>query len=267
MVLDIDYIPFKNLPIESIRQTYTYGQLVKHDKTVKRLTRDGIIKYLEDRLNRLPLIHMSLVFIQDTDAYMSFPCSHQSWEKLVSYTHETGAAVFYSQSKLDTHRPFPHIPTDWKRVLSNFYPSPVTLDGITFATAEHAFHGMKILLAASGPTDRALQVLLLDPSPVSAKRCGGRAAYKRQGILLDHAQWDEVRGTVQQRIIIARLRSDPVFRRILRWSASRTLIHYERGTLARPPFWGAFLSKETGAYVGRNVLGTMLMQARVLIEN
>ena len=125
---------------------------------------------------------------------------------------------------------------------------------------------MKILLASSGPTDRALQILLLDPSPVYAKKCGGRAVYGRQGLLLDHVRWNELRETIQQRIITARLQSDPVFGRILQWSASRPLIHYERGTRARPPFWGAFLSKETGEYVGRNVLGTMLMQARALLH-
>jgi predicted NAD-dependent protein-ADP-ribosyltransferase YbiA (DUF1768 family) len=207
---------------------------------------------------------MSLVFIQNTDAYMSSPCSHQSWETLVSYTYETEAAVFYSKSKLDTHRPFPHIPTDWKRVLSNFYPTPITLDGINFATPEHAFQGLKIVLASSGPIDQALRALLLDHSPVHAKKCGSRGEYKRQGIILDPVRWDELRETVQQRIITARLQSDPVFERILRWSASRPLIHYERGNRARPPFWGAFLSKETGEYVGCNVLGKMLMQSRAL---
>jgi hypothetical protein len=88
-MLDIDYIPFRNLPLESIRQTYTYGQLVRQDKTVKNLTRDGVIQYLEKRLNILPWISMSLVFVQSTDAYMSSPCSHQSWETLVSSTCDT----------------------------------------------------------------------------------------------------------------------------------------------------------------------------------
>jgi predicted NAD-dependent protein-ADP-ribosyltransferase YbiA (DUF1768 family) len=263
-MMDIDYIPFRNLPLESIHQTYTYGQLVCQDKTVKKLTRDELIRYIDQRLNVLPWIHLSLVFVQNTDRYMNSSCSHLSWETLVSYTHSTDAAVFYSKSKVDTHRPFPHIPVDWKRVLSNFYPSPITLDGVHFPTPEHAFQGMKILLASSGPVDQALQSLLLDPSPVYAKKCGGRAAYKRQGLLLDTIRWEELRETVQHRITTARLHSDPVFVRILRWSASRPLIHYERGTRARPPFWGAFQSKDTGEYIGRNVLGTMLMAARSL---
>ena len=260
-VLDIDYVPFEHLSLERIRDTYTYGQLKKLDTRVARLSKEGLVQYLQERLNTLPWKHLAHVFIQNTDVYMRTSCAHRSWVDLVSYEGDEEEIFFYSKSKEDPYRPFPHIPTNWKRVLSNFYPSRIIVRGNGFPTAEHAFHGMKILLASSGPTEAALHALLECDSAADAKKFGGRASFKAWKIQLDLPKWAQLRVQIQREITMARVRSDPLFVSVLRWTSARHLRHFERGSAKCPPFWGQ-LRTVTGEYIGQNVLGRLLMEAR-----
>lgn len=277
--MDIDLIPFHRLDLATIQSTYTYGQLAMKDRRVSKLDREELIQYVEERLQLLPWIRMSIVFIQNTDAYIrSSDCSTKSWEELVSYVPLTKDIEFFSRSKMDRYRPHPQIPTDWRRVLSNFYASHVMLLGLDFPTAEHAFHGMKIIYASaetnpSEPsvdcqspftraTRQALIVLLSDDSPLHAKKIGGRASYRKLGLELNVEKWNTLREDIQQDIIESRLRSDAVFRRVLRWTKPSELIHYERPSLGCTPFWGAFRSRQTGEMVGHNILGKILMKFR-----
>jgi predicted NAD-dependent protein-ADP-ribosyltransferase YbiA (DUF1768 family) len=263
-MLDVDYVPFEHMSLDSIRKTYTYGQLLYLDNGVGKLTQAALVKYLDDRINTLDWKHMASVFIQHTDAYMKRRCGHLGWDNLVSYTYETKEVVFYSKSKLDHRRPFPHIPTNWKRVLSNSHPSRLRIDNIWFVTAEHALQGLKLLHAARGPVKQAIKVLLGNPCPIHARNCGGRAAYKTWGVELDAVRWKRIREEIQRKVIKARIESDPLFVAVLKWSSGRLLIHYAPGTVRYPPFWGAFKSrsKETPEYVGENVLGKLLMEVR-----
>ena len=265
--MEIDTTPFQHLSLDTIRQTYTYGQLCQLNKEVCKLDRNQLIQYLEDRLNTLEWRHLSLVFIQHTDRYMQTSCAALNWATLVSYVQdESIPVVFYSRTAPDAYRPFPQIPVDWKRVLSNFYSSRIVVDGQWFETPEQAFHGQKILLASStnrdGGIKNAMTVLLRDSSPLYARRIGGQNSFESMGLLLDTTKWDKIRVDVQRRLITCRIRSDPLFVRVLRWTSNRPLVHFEWGSLRRPPFWGVFQTRDMGRSVGHNMLGNLLMDAR-----
>lgn len=153
------------------------------------------------------------------------------------------------------------MPPNWRRKLSNFDPSPVTLDdGRTFWTAEHAFQAQKCKhstrpdLAASFEIDGTI-----GKNPVDAKRAGSRAVFASQGANLDVARWEAARDSCMEEVIRARLRCDPEFEKILLTAGSLklTLLHFERS--AARSYWGGAIDKRTGNIVGRNRLGEMLM--------
>jgi predicted NAD-dependent protein-ADP-ribosyltransferase YbiA (DUF1768 family) len=135
------------------------------------------------------------------------------------------------------------------RYLSNFAP---THDH--HHTYEHLFQAAKIRVAHGTRVhkQRALARLWADPVPRHARADGRRRV--RAGLTHNEPVWTSLRDDVQHTILAHRVRTDALFRRVLRWTAPRRLVFVERGT----PYWGTNVA--TG--VGANVLGEMLMQLR-----
>lgn len=164
---------------------------------------------------------------------------------------------FFSRSKPDDAPGTRGIPCDWKQYLSNFAP---TYDHNH--TYEHLFQSTKIRVShgTTANKNRALLRLRNDPSPRQAKARGGRLGFARAGLVLNETVWSHTRDDVQHTILTHRVRTDALFCTILKWTAPRQLVYFERGTLTRPPYWGAFFAND--AFVGENVLGKMLTEMR-----
>jgi predicted NAD-dependent protein-ADP-ribosyltransferase YbiA (DUF1768 family) len=198
------------------------------------------------------------------------------WRKASKQTRAMtfiGQAFFYSKSKAGT--PCLAGDPDWRRYLSNFQDilDGFSWDGHRFLNVEMAFHYEKFK-RTNKPEMRKLyigkperQTRLYSnafPTNAAAKRFSGRKAMTENGVTLNVPMWNLQRVDVSLTLLKARWKQDPKFRRILMESKSNDieLVHFERGTLTRPPFWGAFRSRKTGEMIGQNMLGRQMMQLR-----
>ena len=93
--------------------------------------------------------------------------------------------------------------------LSNFYPSPVTLDGVEYPTVEHAYH------AARCVDERDRMLIIEARSPGEAKRLGRRVRQL--------SDWEARRDVVMLSLLRQKFR-DPVLRRQLLFTGTRPLV-------------------------------------------
>ena len=167
--------------------------------------------------------------------------------------------VFFSKSSLSPPLR-PRLPDSWRRVLSNFHPCRLSLEGAPYASVEHYFQGQKALcsdrpeMAERFRSDA--EVDAVGPDPLGARRAGGRSAYRRAGATLDVSRWEACRVAVMQRALEARWAQDGLFREIL----VSDLLHFERS--GADSFWGGSLRKADGRPQGENWLGKLLMDLR-----
>lgn len=190
---------------------------------------------------------------------------------------------FFSMSKPDADG------DNWRRVLSNFFPCKVKVEGATYASIEHAFQGQKAL--ASAPLDASLSaserddrtrafaaqfeshgVLGKEKASV-AKRSGSKKAYASAGMKLDAALWNTKRDAVMRAAVLERAATDKAYADILRrfHDGDVYLLHFERG--GKRAYWGCSIAAATGAVQGENKLGKIMMavaremrSARVPVE-
>lgn len=121
--------------------------------------------------------------------------------------------------------------------LSNFYPSPIALDGLEWPTVEAYFQGMKC-------PARSEQVRLAG-SPAEAKRLGRRLPLRDD--------WDDVRLDVMRAALRAKFTQIPELRETLLSSGDRPLVE----AAPRDYFWG-----EGADGSGLNQLGLLLVGLR-----
>lgn len=125
------------------------------------------------------------------------------------------------------------------RFLSNFYPSPVTVNGNVYPTVEHAFQASK--------TTNAIERRRIwnAPTPGVAKRLGRQATLR--------PDWEAVKIEVMRGLLIEKF-EDPVLYDQLRSTDGRQLIE---GNTWGDRFWG-----ECPVGHGENWLGRLLMEIR-----
>ena len=168
-------------------------------------------------------------------------------------------AQFYSKSKdiddLGCGR------ADWRRVLSNFHPCVIEVEGAKYASVEHAFHAAKARCSDKPSIAAAFELGGSVPrDPLAAKRAGGRAGFAALGATLDAARWDAARSGAVLAALRARYEVDAPFREILAACHAKRLylLHFERG--GAKSYWGGSIRKADGERVGANQLGCMLME-------
>ena len=122
--------------------------------------------------------------------------------------------------------------------LSNFWPCPVKLDGVTYPSVEHAYQAAKTL----DPVFR--DMIRAAVKPAYAKRLG-HAAPLREG-------WDDIRLEVMRELCWQKFR-DPRLWQALMTTGSAELIE---GNDWGDTFWGVCKG------VGENHLGLILMNIR-----
>lgn len=135
------------------------------------------------------------------------------------------------------------------RFLSNFYPAMVELDGVEYATVEHAYQ------AAKTPILAARQVIREQSTPGKAKMVG---RYMRS----IRPDWDDVKMRVMEDLLLNKFSPliHPYLVRMLLETGARELIE---GNNWGDRFWGAEEALFTkGNWIGDNNLGKLLMKIR-----
>lgn len=124
------------------------------------------------------------------------------------------------------------------RWLSNFYPSDVTLDGVTYATVEHAFQAAKTF------DEKMRRVVAAAPTPGQAKKLG-------RGLPL-RADWEGVKQSVML---------DLLRQKFARGELKGLLLATGEAELVEGNWWGdRYWGVCSGE--GTNHLGRLLMQVR-----
>ena len=125
------------------------------------------------------------------------------------------------------------------RFLSNFFPSPVEFEGLTYATVEHAFQAAKTV----NPVER--ERIQRCSTPGAAKRLG------REVVL--RPEWERIRLGVMKELVRQKFTHDPRLRAQLLKTYPHPLV--EENTWG-DRFWGVC------GGVGENHLGRILMEVR-----
>lgn len=125
--------------------------------------------------------------------------------------------------------------------LSNFWPAPITLQGVVWPTAEHYFQAQKFAGTAHAETIRQA------PSPLIAARMGRSRARPLR------PDWDAVKEQIMLDALRAKFTQHPDLGARLCATGDALLIEHR----ARDAYWG-----DGGDGHGRNRLGALLMQVR-----
>ena len=126
------------------------------------------------------------------------------------------------------------------RFLSNFHPSPLTVDGIGYPNAEAAFQAQKSL---SDGVKREFSNLF----PGEAKKKGRRVKLR--------PDWEEVKTEMMEKVVRAKFAQNPALAKLLRETGNAELVE---GNTWNDRCWGVDLL--TGE--GENRLGLILMKIR-----
>lgn len=140
-------------------------------------------------------------------------------------------------------------------LFSQWFPSPFTVDGVAYATAEHFMMAGKARLFGD---DEIAEQILGANSPGEAKARGRKV----RGF--DSATWDDASLDIVTAGSVAKFDADPELRAYLVGTGNRVLVE------ASPvdPIWGIGLAADDpaatqpSAWMGRNLLGIALMRAR-----
>lgn len=124
--------------------------------------------------------------------------------------------------------------------LSNFYPTKVVFDGITYFNSEAAYQAQKCL----HPEERMRFARL---SSDEAKRLGQKVERR--------TDWDEVKCSIMEKIVYEKFVQNPTLAQDLLDTGNKTL---KEGNYWKDLYWGVDL--KTGE--GENHLGKILMQLR-----
>lgn len=129
------------------------------------------------------------------------------------------------------------------RFLSNFHPTPVVLDGVTYPTVEHAYQ------AAKTTNKAARERVLASASPGVAKRVGKTVPMR--------ADWEAVKIGVMKDLVTQKFK-DPALAKLLLATGDARLIE---GNTWGDRFWGAAPNAQ-GKLSGQNHLGVILREVR-----
>lgn len=133
--------------------------------------------------------------------------------------------------------------------LSNFYPSPIEVSGITYPTVEHAFQALKTI-------DVEERKKIAAASTPGKAKAMGRAVTLRQ-------DWEEVKVDIMMIALRAKFK-DPVLRKKLLDTDDAYLVE---GTVWHDNEWGSCNCDRCKNIIGKNKLGNALMAIREEIRN
>lgn len=130
------------------------------------------------------------------------------------------------------------------RFLSNFWPAPVTYEGVTYRTVEHAYQAAKTLNLRDRVT------IQHEYNPAQAKRLGRTVQLR--------TDWNDIRIGVMAELLIQKFTNNEPLRELLLATGDAELIE---GNYWGDTFWGVCRGK------GENNLGKLLMAVREHYRN
>ena len=133
--------------------------------------------------------------------------------------------------------------------LSNFYPSPMTVDGIIFPTVEHLFQAAKTVSLVER------EKIAAAATPGQAKRLG------RNVILCDN--WEEIKDDVMLNALRLKFAILPLREKLLA-TGNEELVE---GNTWHDNIWGNCSCDRCKKIEGQNKLGKLLMQVREEIRS
>lgn len=122
--------------------------------------------------------------------------------------------------------------------LSNFYPAPVSLDGVVYPTVEHAYQAAKT-------KDSFERQKFLTGTPGQAKRLGRRVTRRED--------WFQVSISIMEDLVRQKFTNMAGLKHLLLETGDAELVE---GNVWNDTFWGVCNG------VGRNELGKILMKVR-----
>lgn len=131
------------------------------------------------------------------------------------------------------------------RFLSNFYPSPIRMDGEIWPTVEHAYQASK----THDPQVR--EIIREADSPGEAKRMGRKCEIRDD--------WEDVKVDVMGRLLEAKFSIPSLREKLLDTHPARLV----EGNTWGDDFWGV---TDNGEGEGQNILGKLLMLIRKRIR-
>lgn len=134
---------------------------------------------------------------------------------------------------------------DEYRFLSNFYQSPVTLDGLTYPNAEAAFQAQK----CEKEEDKVKYTLV--KNPVVAKRMG-----KKEPNLPEN--WRDISYGIMLEVVRAKFSLSETKEKLLATGDAELV----EGNNHHDNLWGDCICPRCASKVGQNRLGKILMQVR-----
>lgn len=129
--------------------------------------------------------------------------------------------------------------------LSNFYPSPVVIQGITYPTAEHAFQAGKTTVVIMA------EAIAKQPTPAQAK-AAGRALILRE-------DWEQRKDDWMAKVLYEKFRQHPDLLTKLQATGDQILIE---GNTWHDQIWGNCTCPRHRNTPGDNQLGHLLMKTR-----
>jgi ribA/ribD-fused uncharacterized protein len=129
--------------------------------------------------------------------------------------------------------------------LSNFSPSAITYEALTYPTLEHAFQAAKVL----DPELR--QLVQAAETPDLAKRLG-------RGVPL-RADWEQQKVAIMTQLVRLKFGNGSELAAALLATGNEEL---REGNTWGDRFWGAVYNHRTKTWEGQNHLGRILMQVR-----
>lgn len=133
--------------------------------------------------------------------------------------------------------------TGHHRFLSNFYPSPIEVDGLVYPTVEHAFQAAKTDSVIEKEKIRRAQ------KPGTAKAWGKKVTLR--------GDWEQVKVGIMLSLLRKKFH-DKVLRSMLLATGDEKLVE---GNFWGDTFWGVYKGK------GQNMLGMLLMEVRREVQS
>lgn len=125
---------------------------------------------------------------------------------------------------------------------SNFYLSPIKLDGLIWPTTEHYFQAQKF-----PHNPKYMEEIRKAYSPTLAKKLGGSRKIPRR------SDWDDIKEDVMYKAVYAKFTQHPNLRKILLDTNNAYLAEHTK----YDKYWG-----DGGNRSGKNRLGVILMKLR-----
>lgn len=173
--------------------------------------------------------------------------------------------IFHSRSKCADGKYLSNftIVDEGLQIEEQYFSANGMLVGKVFPSIEHAFQGYK--LAVSNASVTLIDDLIKTTNMSVVKRMGGRKFFEENKLKLDTKKWIYTSMHLMRYLVRQRLHKDTKYRDIIKKLVDNNIkmYHFERS--GEKSLWGGYLSKSTGEWLGKNMLGQILEDEYLLI--